>query len=292
MALTLLGLGDYCTYSRILLCHLATSLKIPLHILTNEEHRISKALSKIIEFITPEELQARRIEEGKNRYRGRPKQQQIQQQSSNALTNANLNAHNNRPAAANVGENVDGLAAPLVSARISTVLGGFGVSPAAAVTMLQGMTESTVVVGTLFGLYGSRATAKMTESYAKDIQDFGLIPVNGMKGRLIMTDPMDIPSDDRRLRVTISITGFFDPNLEEGDSCKNPWKVLGDATEVYAYQWEPEVLLKTGAALDKLLKAPGWTEAKNDNSYRSGRYHDLPLSSLNDFFFLFSIDRR
>lgn len=273
MALTLLGLGDYCAFTRVLLCHLATSLNVPLHVLADTERRISMALAKIVENITPEELQARRFEEGKYRSRGRPRPQH----DSDALTNANLFAHNNRPATANIGDHVDGLAAPLVSAGLSTVFGGLGVPPAAAATMLQGMTESTVVVGTLFGLYGSRATAKMTESYAKDIQDFGLLPVNGKEGRTAMIDPKDVPPDDRRLRLTICIPGFLDPNLEGGDNCKSPFKVLGDATEVYTYQWETEVLFKTGAALDKLLKAPGWSEVKKDIHFRSGEYQHVPV---------------
>lgn len=259
----MLGLENYSAYARVLLCHLATSLNIPLHILAEDEARIAKALAKIVEFITPEELQARRQEEGKNRYRSRPKQQQ--QLDPGALTNANLIAHNNRPPNAAAGESVGGLAAPLVSAGLSTVFGGLGTGPAAAATMLQSMAESTVVVGTLFGLYGSRATAKMTESYAKDIQDWGLLPVNGQEGSLPMMDPKDVPSVDRRLRMTIGITGFFDPNNEKGDDCKRPWNCLGEVSEVYAVQWENEVLGKTGAAFDKLLKAPGWTEAKRDN---------------------------
>ncbi|ETS79540.1 hypothetical protein PFICI_09393 [Pestalotiopsis fici W106-1] len=265
VALILLGLDNYCSYSRALLCHLATSLSIPLHVLTDDENRIGKALAKIVDCITPEELQARRLEEGKNRFR-RNHLKQLQPQDPSASVNASLNAPNIRPPNAVNGETVGGLAAPLVSAGLSTVFGGFGVGPAAATTMLQGMAESPVVVGTLFGLYGSRATAKMTESYAKDIQDFGLIPVHGQKDRTAMNDPFDVPADDRRLRLTIGVTGFFDPNIPDGDDCKNPWKCLGDLNEVYSLQWETEALLKTGAALDNVLKAPGWTEAKQDST--------------------------
>jgi hypothetical protein len=185
------------------------------------------------------------------------------------LTNANLITYNNRPSNSTTGDSVGGLAGPLVSAGFSTVFGGLGVSPAAAASMLQGMAESTVVVGTLFGLYGARATTKITEAYVKDVQDFGLLPVNGQKDRTPMTDPFNVPPDDRRLRLTIGITGFFDPWALAGDNCKNPWKVLGDATEVYAFQWEKDVLFKTGAAFDKMLNAPGWTGTKQ-NSTRSG----------------------
>ncbi|KAK9776512.1 hypothetical protein SCAR479_06835 [Seiridium cardinale] len=264
MTLILLGLENYSSYSRVFLCHLAASLQVPLHVLANDEARISQALSKVVEFITPEELQARRLEEGKNRFRSRPSSKQQQQQSQDAASLTNFNSH--RPPNGTTGESVGGLAAPLVAAGLSTVFGGLGVGPAAAASMLQGMAESTVVVGTLFGLYGARATTKITEAYVKDIQDFGLLPVNGPRDRSPMVDPFDVPPGDRRLRLTICVAGFFDPNAPEGDNCKAPWKVLGEATEVYAVQWETEVLGKTGAAFDKLLKAPGWTEAKQDKT--------------------------
>jgi hypothetical protein len=287
VALILLGLDNYCSYSRSFLCHLATSLSIPMHVLTNDENRIGKALAKIVERITPEELQARRIEEGKNRFR-RNHLKHLQTQDSTGLVNASSHASNNRQPNSVNGETVGGLAAPLVSAGLSTVFGGFGVSPAAATTMLQGMAESPVVVGTLFGLYGSRATAKMTESYAKDIQDFGLIPVHGHKDRTAMHDPFYVPSDDRRLRLTIGVTGFFDPNIPDGDDCKNPWKCLGDLNEVYSLQWETEALLKTGAALDNVLKAPGWTEAKQESTETSMCPSSTLSCVVTDFFFIVS----
>ncbi|KAH8678050.1 hypothetical protein BX600DRAFT_431357 [Xylariales sp. PMI_506] len=239
MLLTLLGLENYSAYARIFLLHLANSLGVPMHVLAQDELRVARSLSIIVKGMTVEEIAQRRAEESRSTRKWKPA--------------------GGGPGTALSGGGGGQLAAPLVAAGIGTVFGGFGLSPIHTAGLLGAMAESTVVIGTLFGLYGARATAKMMESYTKDIQDFGIMPIRGSSGRGIV-DPKDIPPEDRRLRVTIGIHGW----LSEKNSITDLWKVLGSQNETYTLRWETESLTKFGQALEIVCNSLSWSAAKRE----------------------------
>jgi hypothetical protein len=71
-----------------------------------------------------------------------------------------------------------GLAAPLLAAGLGTVMGGLGLGVVS--TYLGALAGSSVLVGSLFGAYGAKMTGRLMEQYAKEVQDFEFIPVQGM----------------------------------------------------------------------------------------------------------------
>ncbi|KAI0878465.1 DUF726-domain-containing protein [Hypoxylon argillaceum] len=244
MLLMFLGLDQYPTYSRIALISLATSLQVPTYVLLQDEHRVSQALAQIVKDISAEEIAQRRAEEGKPHKRWRP------------------NGNNNHvaPGFSNV------LAKPLVAAGIGTVFGGIGLSTSVTATLLGGIgsADSTVAVGTLFGLYGARQGGKTMDAYAKDIQDFALVPMHGSP-QAEFIDPKDVPVENRRMRVTIGISGW---TTEENDF-QFPWKCFGGLNEVYALRWELEALSKFSAALQTVMKSTAWNIAQKDTAQRN-----------------------
>ncbi|ORY64368.1 uncharacterized protein BCR38DRAFT_343503 [Pseudomassariella vexata] len=237
--LMLLGLENYSTYSRILLLNLASSMHIPMHVLAADELRVANGLAQVIKGISAEEIAARRAEEGKlaRRYKVPPA-------STTNITTFGVNG---------------GLAAPLASLGIGTVFGGLGFGAAAAAGLLGTMAESTVVVGTLFGLYGARATGKMADSYAKDVQDFGLPPLHGSLDK-DYTDSKDVPAEDRRLRFVLCIAGW----LAKPEDIVKPWLSLKDQSEAYALRWEIDALMKMSHALSTVFRSAAWTAAKKE----------------------------
>ncbi|KAI1873678.1 uncharacterized protein JN550_002947 [Neoarthrinium moseri] len=276
--LILLGMESYTAHSRRLLCHLCSSLNIPLNVLTEDEIRVAKALSKIVEGITPAQIAARREVEGRTRRWKQPKKEAAV--ATAALSEVHTTAlHNSTNNAASNG----GLAAPLVSASLSTVFGGLGLSTTATAGLLGPTAESSVAVGTLFGLYGSRATIKMTDNYPKDIQEFALMPVHGSQQDSPMLDPKDVHPDDRRMRVTIGISGWLTDDLGE-DGYKYPWQALGDQTEVYTVRWELEHLSKLGVALETVIGSAAWSLSKQEAGLSV-------INSLNKRIFPYSLTR-
>ncbi|KAI1169496.1 DUF726-domain-containing protein [Nemania sp. FL0916] len=240
--LMLLGLDQYPTYSRIALLKLATALKVPTFVLLLDEYRISQALAQIVSGISAEEVAQKRAEEGKLNKRWRA-------------------AGTYNPAAAAGLSDV--LAEPLIAAGVGTVFGGIGLSTSVTARLLGGIgaAESTVAVGTLFGLYGARQAGKTMDAYAKDISDFALVPIHGSPQSELL-DPKDVPAENRRLRVTIGISGW---STEETDF-QYPWKALGALSEVYTLRWELEALSKIGAALQTVMKSTAWSEAEKDKT--------------------------
>ncbi|KAI0853736.1 DUF726-domain-containing protein [Daldinia vernicosa] len=236
MLLILLGLDQYSLYSRILLIRLASSLNIPMWVLLQDEARVSQALAKVILGIPAEEIAQRRAEEARTSRRWRP-----------GMANAALGG---KPGV---------LAAPLVAARLGTVFGGIGLDQSATAGLLGPMNDSTVVVGTLFGLYGARQGSKTIDAHGKDIQDFGMIPLHGVNTPELI-DPKDLPAENRRMRVTIGITGL----LTNPDDFLTSWQFLGQQNESYAMRWELEALTKMGIALETLAKSSAWSEAKKE----------------------------
>ncbi|KAI5863441.1 hypothetical protein GGS23DRAFT_596618 [Durotheca rogersii] len=234
MMLILLGMDHYSLYSRIFLVKLASSLNIPTWVLHQDEVRVSGALSKIIENIPPAEIVQKRTEEAKS------------------------SSRRWKPGTA-PGAVATALAPSLAAAGVGTVFGGLGLDESATAGLLGPMAENIPTIGILFGLYGARQSTRTMESYAKDIQDFGFVPLHGPPQREL-NDPKDLPTECRRMRVTIGIGGL----VMNHDSFADPWQVLGQRTEAYTLKWELEALTRMAVALDTLLGTSTWNMAKRE----------------------------
>ena len=65
---------------------------------------------------------------------------------------------------------------------------------------------------------------------------------------------------DRRLRVTIGITGW----LTSKEEVTSPWMIFGSATEPFALRFELEALLNLGNSLDAMVSSAAWGYAKKE----------------------------
>ena len=137
-----------------------------------------------------------------------------------------------------------GLAAPILAAGVGTVMGGLGLGATAAAGLLGALSGSSILIGGLFGAYGGKMTGRWVEGYSQEVQDFKFIPLR----------------DEHRLRVGIAVSGWL---TDEGEVVQ-PWKVLGDGTEVFALRWEMTALLRLGNSLSTVLKSYALEYAKSE----------------------------
>lgn len=236
--LLLLSLEHYDAYSRVLLLHIASSLHLPLHILAQDEVKIAQGL-----------VEAAKNMSGEDEAQKRSKENQTARRWKVGLAGV--------AGAALIGV-TGGLAAPLVAAGIGSVLGGLGLGATAAAGLLGTLAESGIVVGALFGAYGGRMTGQMMDQYAKEVEDFAFLPLRGSKKK--SRGPQDVAPEDRRLRVSIGISGW----LTQKEDIINPWRVLGQRTEVFALRWELSALMKLGTSLESVVKSAAWGLAKKE----------------------------
>ncbi|KAF7973409.1 hypothetical protein HWV62_15207 [Athelia sp. TMB] len=128
-----------------------------------------------------------------------------------------------------------GLAAPLVGAGVTSVLGFLGVGGSALGLLAGGLAGSGVVCGALFGAYGARSSAAMVARYTRDVQDLAVVPVR--KGAR------------ETMAVRLCVSGW----LEDKGDVVAPWTVFeGDDTA--ALQWEVQALEDLANALGTLVK--------------------------------------
>jgi hypothetical protein len=238
MLLLVLSLENYSAYSRILLLNVASSLHLPLYILVEDEVRVAQGLSQVAKDVSADDVLQKKSEENKNSRKWKIGLAGVAGAAVLGITG--------------------GLAAPLVAAGIGTVLSGVGLGTTAAAGLLGTMAESSLVVGTLFGVYGARATGKAMEQYAKDIQDFAFKPLHDSNGDEVEIGK--IKPENRRLRVVLAISGW----LTQEDDVVKSWSALGDRNEAYAIRWELETLIKMGNALETVLKSAAWSLAKKE----------------------------
>ena len=97
-------------------------------------------------------------------------------------------------------------------------------------------------------------TGKMMNEYAKEVEDFGFVPVHTFH------KPRKIEKEYRRLRVAIGISGW----LEDKEGVIKPWRVLNPSIEAFALKWEVEALLKLGNSMTSLLQSTAWSYAKKE----------------------------
>ncbi|EKM55446.1 uncharacterized protein PHACADRAFT_143785 [Phanerochaete carnosa HHB-10118-sp] len=110
-----------------------------------------------------------------------------------------------------------GLAAPLVGAGVTTVLGWLGVGGTAAGLLASGLAGSSVVCGALFGAYGSKKSAETVGRFTKEVQDLAIIPVSQPR---------------ETLAVRLCVSGW----LDSPEDVTAPWTVL-DGDDTFALRW-------------------------------------------------------
>lgn len=112
-----------------------------------------------------------------------------------------------------------GLAAPLVAASLTSILGWFGLSGTAIGLMATGLAGSSMICGALFGAYGAKSTGEMVERYTREVRDLAVLPVRVREG-------------EETLGIRLCVSGW----LADESDVREPWKIFeGDGT--FALQW-------------------------------------------------------
>lgn len=232
--LLLLSLEHYAAHSRVLLLYLATSLHINVDFLAEDESIVARGLLKAAESLNADDERKKKAEENSNSRKWKVGLATVAGAAVIGLTG--------------------GLAAPLVAAGLGTVMGGLGLAETAAAVYLGSVAGSTLVVGSLFGAYGGKMTGKMMDEYAKEVSDFGFLPLHKW------SRPRKIEKEYRRLRVAIGISGW----LTDKEDVIKPWRVLSPSIEGFALKYEVESLLSLGNAMSSLVSSTAWTYAKKE----------------------------
>ncbi|KAI9717034.1 MAG: hypothetical protein M1812_004969 [Candelaria pacifica] len=242
MLLLLLSLEHYIAHSRILLLYVTSSLKLPVRVLAEDETKIAKGLLEAAKHMSGEEETRKKAEENKDSRKWKVGLATV-------------------AGAAIVGV-TGGLAAPLVAAGIGGVMGGLGLGATAAAGYLGTLAGSTVLVGGLFGAYGGRMTGQMMDNYAREVEDFAFLPVRGTHKETEdeKETAKDAEKEDRRLRVTVGISGW----LTEKEEIVTPWRVIGKDAEVFALRWELEALMHLGNSLNSMVSSAAWGYAQSE----------------------------
>lgn len=225
-----------------MMLHVTSSLRLPVHILAEDEARVAKIMSKVQKETFVEEVPRPRSEEPRNSRRWK-----------SAVGGSGAPGSSS-------------LVAPLVAAGIGIVPGGGPtLGPATIAGLLGPVADSCMCLGTVFGIYyANKATGKMLDIFTKDVQDFAFIPLFGETGSEYR-DAKDVSPDNRRLRVVLGINGW----TTENEDITQPWQALGNQSEVFAFRWDSEALLKIGTSLETVAKSAAWLSAKGDMAGRS-----------------------
>ncbi|KAK4166207.1 hypothetical protein QBC43DRAFT_377493 [Cladorrhinum sp. PSN259] len=249
MLLLLLSLEHYGAYTRVLLLNLASSLRLPLRILTEDEVRVAKAFSNATKGISMEELM-KKAEESK----------------ASRRTKLGLAGATGPAAIGGSG----GLPAALLAAGVGTIPGsGIGLGSVAAAGLLGALAENGLIVGACLGIHGARAAGKSMEHYNREVGDFGFVPLCGAVGEDLEIGRI-VPTE-RRFRVIFCVGGW----LGKGGDVVKPWRCLGEQNEVYAIRWELNGLSKLSAALDTLVRSAAWSNAKKEIIARTSEPRSL-----------------
>ncbi|KAL8708763.1 MAG: hypothetical protein Q9220_006405 [cf. Caloplaca sp. 1 TL-2023] len=236
--LLLISLERYSARSRILLLYLTSSLKLGTKALQEEEVKIAKGLLESAQQINADKEAQQRVDAS----------QQSRIWKMRAATVAG---------AAVVGIS-GGMAAPMVASGVGAIMGGLGLGATAAAGYLGSVAGSTYLVGALFGAYGGQMTGQMMDNLSREVEDFAFLPVHGRRKEF--ADEGEAASEEeRRLRVTIGITGW----LEEKEEIVKPWRVLSTGSEVFALRWELETLINLGNSMKTMLSSAAWGYAQS-----------------------------
>jgi hypothetical protein len=165
LLLLILSLEHYAAHSRLLLLHLASSLELESDLLAEHEKSVAQGLLATAASQMDAEESAKK-------------------QASNDATSRRWKVGLAAVGGAVLIGVTGGLAAPLLAAGLGSVMGGLGLGVVS--TYLGALAGSSVLVGSLFGAYGAKMTGRIMEQYAREVQDFEFIPVQGMS-RFIAT---------------------------------------------------------------------------------------------------------
>ncbi|WEW57198.1 hypothetical protein PRK78_002660 [Emydomyces testavorans] len=148
-----------------------------------------------------------------------------------------------------------GMTAPVVVGGLGAIIGTLGLGGTAVGGFLGTVTGSGVALVGIFGAIGAGVSGKMMARYAREVKDFAFIP---LKSELTSADG-SVPAKpaNNRLRVTIGISGW----LIEAHDIVDPWRVLGEDSDVFALRWELEALLTLGKTMETLVKSIALTIA-------------------------------
>ncbi|KAL8932130.1 MAG: hypothetical protein Q9211_006512, partial [Gyalolechia sp. 1 TL-2023] len=235
--LLLISLERYTARARVLLLYLTSSLKLGTKALQEEEVKIAKGLLESAQQINADKEAQEKITAS----------QQARKWKTRAATVAG---------AAVVGIS-GGMAAPMVASGVGALMGGLGLGATAAAGYLGSVAGSTYLVGALFGAYGGRMTGQMMDNLSREVEDFAFLPVHGRRKEF--ADESEAAEEERRLRVTIGITGW----LTEKEEIVKPWRVLNTGSEVFALRWELETLINLGNSMKTMLSSAAWGYAQS-----------------------------
>jgi cytochrome b561 len=213
--------------------HITSSLHLPANDLARQEIKVAKSLIVSVKKMSAEKEAKAKVEESKAARRWK-------------IGIASV------AGAALIGV-TGGLAAPLVAASFGAIMGTLGLGAVAG--YLGVVAGSSVIVGSIFGAYGARMSGKMMDRYTREVKDFAFIPIRSPpvpSG----PDPLAV-SAEHRLRVSIAVSGWLTSRAD----VVNPWRVLGDDSEVFALRFERRALLQLGNSLDRIVKRAAWSIA-------------------------------
>jgi hypothetical protein len=233
LVLIMLSLESYSAHSRILLLHLTSSLGLKLSALKKDEETVARGLLEAASQQLNADAETKKAAE-----------------SSSAARKWKVGLAGVAGAAL-IGV-TGGLAAPLLAAGIGSVMGGLGLGATAAAGYLGTLASSSVLVGGLFGAYGAKMTSKAMDDYAREVEDFGFIPIHHF------SRPRKLEKEFRRLRVAITISGW----LTSKEEVVVPWRYMEPGIEGFALRWELEAMLKLGNSMDSFVKSAAWSYAK------------------------------
>ncbi|MCJ1396575.1 hypothetical protein MMC18_009466 [Xylographa bjoerkii] len=235
--LLLISLENYSARSRVLLLFLASSLKLGLRALGAEEIKVAKGLLESAQQINADE-------EAQNKVAASEKSRKWKMAAATAAGAAVIGISG-------------GMAAPMIASGVGAVMGGLGLGATAAAGYLGSVAGSTYLVGALFGAYGGKMTGQMMDNLSREVEDFAFLPVHGRRKEF--TDDNEAAAEERRLRVTIGITGW----LTEKEEIVKPWRVLNTDSEVFALRWELETLMNLGNSMNTMLSSAAWGYAQS-----------------------------
>lgn len=239
--LILATVEDCQAYSRILLHHLTSSLHLPLRAYLENESQVARGLGLMAAEFDPEDAM-QRFMELKAARKAKVGPQVIQPYTPPDSTS------------------------PRVMSDLGTRLGPGQLGEAAASGLLGFMSTPGVPVAGLFGIYLAKTSVKSIEAYAKDVVDFGFVPLHDEQKKALRK-PQDVRVNDRRMHLTFVMNGW----LTEEEEVTEPWKFLGRQSESYVIRWETATLFHLGAALETAVGSAAWAAANKELHTKSGK---------------------